>query len=201
MNRWLFPVLFTFHLSAVFSFQAIAQDTLFFRDGTFAVARLKSLRANKIVYLLLKESGDSLPRTERAVQLDSIRFRNRTVLRIGFAYSAPQFPEISEFAAYWEGRKAGMLCSQFKKAHIGLNFLSGLCIVGLPYTIHQVYRKPKDNELSDTEVQRMRSDPNYAKGFRSGMRQTRLAALLPVYLAGSISSMLGFAVFFPRNAF
>jgi hypothetical protein len=178
-----------------------AQDTLYFRDNSFAIARLKSAGFRKISYLLLTESGDSLLKTEKSVRLDSIHFRNGSVYHRGRSFFGTGLPEISAYASYWEGVQAGRLCPSFNKSQIAWNYLAGIGIFGLPITLHQALRRPREKELSDRESLRIQMDSAYAKGFRKGMNQTRLTALLPVYLAGTVSSMLGLAVFFPRDVF
>lgn len=192
--------------AALFSFicflsgwqEVLSQDTLYFRDNSYAIARLKRLGFKKISYLLLTESGDSAVKTDQSSRLDSIHFQNGSVFKQGQAFSGTGLPEVSAYAAFWEGMRDGQRFPSFRKSQIAWNYIAGISVVGLPFTLTQALRKVPSKNLPEPIYQRTLTDPAYSKGFRNGLNKTRLTVLLPVYLAGTLSTILGLAVFSPR---
>ena len=177
---------------------AQAQDTLFFRDGTFATGTIKDLGFKKFSYLQLDESGKTALKKEKSSRLDSVYFQSGLKYRKGFVGS-DQLPESwRSFASYWEGRLSGETKTAFSKKEIGLSYLCGATVLGIPYIIYKASYKPGMRELPTAEAIRYRDNPDFALGYRRGVRRTNLNALLPVYFAGVVSSLLVVAILVPR---
>jgi hypothetical protein len=177
-----------------------AQDTLHFRDGTFAVGTIRELNDKKVCFLQQNEStGAELMKKERSAMLDSVKFRSGLVYRKGMAAPEMLAEDWKRFAAYWEGRRLGEKKTDFTKTEIGLNYLGGVLVLGLPYPIYKAaFYKPGTGELSAEEAKKYLENPDFARGYQKGVRSTNMNALFPVYLAGVVSSLLLYFVFVPQ---
>lgn len=199
-----FRSMFRFFIQAFFALFTVlsaakAQDTLFFRDGTFSVARVDDIRFNKISFIQYAESGDSVRRTEKASRLDSISFKNGLIFRKGLSEDYSDLPvQWKPFASYWDGRRFGEKKTDFTKSFMASSYLSGLLVLGLPYTLYRSARNPKLQELPTKEAYRFRDDKDFAKGYRNGVKRTHFNATLPMYSAGLITTLLVLAFILPH---
>lgn len=176
-----------------------AQDTLFFRDGSYSVGRVDAIRFRKISFMQFSESGDSVRRSEKSSRLDSVYFRNGNIFRKGLSEDYSQLPaDWKRFASYWDGRRFGEKKTDFTRSFMATSYLSGLVVLGLPYTVYRSARNPKLQELPTKEAYRFRDDQDFAKGYRNGVKRTHFNATLPMYSAGLITTLLVLALIMPH---
>jgi hypothetical protein len=174
------------------------QDTLFFKDGSYAIGKVKELSFKKVKYLQISESGDTVEKSERASNLDSLFFHGRNQYRKG-VFNPDNLPaDWYAFAAYWEGRICGEKGTTFSKSQIAASYVSGLLVVGLPYSLYKASHSAAAEDLPTIQANRYRNDSNFATGYKKGVKRTHLQAMLPLYLAGVISSLLGVAILVPQ---
>jgi hypothetical protein len=176
-----------------------AQDTLFFRDGTYSVGRVEDVQFRKITFMQFGESGDSIRRTEKASRLDSVFFKQGLVFRKGFSEDTNLLPnQWKRFASFWDGRRFGEKKTDFTKSFMASSYLSGLVVLGLPYTLYRSARNPELQELPTREAYRFRGDKDFAKGYRNGVKRTHFNATIPMYSAGLITTLLILALIIPH---
>lgn len=180
-------------------FPAGAQDTLYFRDGTFATGKIRNPGFRKFTYMQYNEAGDSLLKKEKSAQLDSICFQSGLHFRVGTGDSRMLTDEnLRRFAFYWQGRQFGNKRTVFSKAQIAANFLAGLTLVGLPYTMYVAGKLPPPSEIPTDQTKLMNTNKDFAKGFSEGVKRTNMNAFFPIYLSGVLTTLLGFALLLPR---
>jgi hypothetical protein len=197
MQKSLSLSVFIFLFSMVYAF---GQDTLFFRDGTYSVARVTEISFRKIRFMQYAESGDSARRSEKAAKLDSVIFKNGYVFRKGMSEDYTELPvSWKRFASYWDGRRFGEVKTSFPRSFIAANYFAGLIVIGLPYTLYKSSRNPRLQELPTKEAYRFRDDKDFAKGYKNGVKRTHLNATMPLYGAGLVSTLLGLAIFMPKD--
>lgn len=198
MSKSVFLSFFFFLISF---FVATAQDTLFFRDGTYSVARVTQITFSRLKFIQFAESGDSAERSEKASGLDSVIFKGGRIFRKGFSEDLDLIPaDWRRFASYWDGRKSGEVKTSFPRSYIAANFLAGLAVIGLPYTLYKSFRKPDLRELPTREARRYRDDKDFARGFRKGFNRTNTQAAVPVFCAGLLTTILGFSMIPERHS-
>jgi hypothetical protein len=176
-----------------------AQDTLFFRDGTYSLGRVEDVHFRKITFMQYGDSGDSTRRTEKASRLDSVVFKSGLVYRKGFAEDTSLLPnQWKRFSSFWDGRRYGEKKTDFTRSFMASSYLSGLVVLGLPYTLYRSARNPELQELPTREAYRFRDDKDFAKGYRNGVKRTHFNAAIPMYSAGLITTLLILAMIIPH---
>jgi hypothetical protein len=186
--------------SFISGFDCQAQDTLFFRNGTFSVGNVLELGFTRFTCEEWLEGGGKDTITIKSAQIDSVHFFNGHRYRKGKKEYSGLATEWLAFEAYWEGRCLGEKQSDVSKIRMLTNYLSGLTVIGLPFSLHQALRKPDLNKMSEAEALRYRQSDAFAAGYRKGLKNANLNALLPIYFSGVISSMLGAALFWKKDS-
>ena len=188
-----------FFLTGFISTEAArAQDTLFFRDGSYSVGRLPLPVGKQIHFVQLAENGDSAVKTEKLASLDSVHFQNGQRFVKGKCDSATVPDAWLPVASFFSGKKAGEKNTSITKAFVATGYLSGLLVAGLPFSLYQATKPPSLEQMHAGEARLYHQNKDFASGYRKGMNQTRLKAILPIYLAGLLTGMLGLAVLLPR---
>jgi hypothetical protein len=186
-------------LFASISFTASAQDTLFFRDGSYAVGSVVDLGITKFTYLQIDEKGNKLMKAEKAIKLDSVHFGSGIKYTKGASAPIQLNDTWKSFASYWHGRQLGALQTSFTKTQIGLHYLGGVLILGLPFTLYKATAKPKLMVLTAEDSVKYQQDSHFERGYRRGARGTMLTALLPVYMAGVLTTFLSYTLLVPQR--
>ncbi len=186
-------------LLCFFCSPAWGQDTLFFRDGSFATGKIQQAGFRKITYMQYNVSGDSVLVKEKSSRLDSIFFKSGLHYRKGVS-EASLLPDenLQRFGYYWQGRYFGNKQTEFPKSLIAVNYLAGLGVIGLPYTMYKAGKLPPASEIPTPQTLLMKSNKDFARGYSDGVKRTNLNAFLPVYLSGLLTSFLAIALFYPR---
>jgi hypothetical protein len=175
-----------------------AQDTLFFRDGTFSIARLKKIDVKEVRFQEINEQGDSSLQKEKSERIDSICFANGSCYRKGKTGKGNLRPEAEALQSYWEGRNFGYKNNEFPRSVMMKSYISGLLIAGIPYPIYQSLKEPEVTALPTAAATRFRSDKAYADGYRKAVRKARLQSSMSMYFAGLISSLLVLSLLMPH---
>ena len=178
---------------------ACGQDTLFFRDGSYATGKIRQAGYRKITYMQYNASGDSALVKEKSSRLDSIYFKSGLHYRKGIS-EANLLPDenLQRFGYYWQGRYFGNKRTEFPKSLIAANYLAGLAVIGLPYTMYKAGKLPPASEIPTPQTLLMKSSKDFARGYSDEVKRTNLNAFLPVYLSGLLTSILAIALFYPR---
>ena len=175
-----------------------AQDTIYFHDETFAIARLKKIDIKKIEFLEINEKGDSSQQKEKSERIDSICFSNGSCYRKGKTGIGNLIPEAEALQSYWEGRSLGTKNHEFSGSLMLKSYVSGVLVAGFPYPLYQSFKEPDIKALSTAEATRFLSNKPFADGYRKSVKKGRLHASMSLYFAGLISSLLVLAILKPH---
>jgi len=175
-----------------------AQDTLYFRDGTFSIARLKKINVKEVRFQEINEQGDSSLQKEKSERIDSICFANGSCYRKGKTGKGNLGPEAEALQSYWEGRSFGMKNHEFSGSLMLKSYVSGVLVAGFPYPLYQSLKEPDIKAMPTAEATRFLSNKPFADGYRKSIKKGRLHASMSMYFAGLISSLLVLSILQPH---
>ena len=175
-----------------------AQDTIYFHDETFAIARLKKIDLKKIEFLEINEKGDSSLQKEKSERIDSICFSNGSCYRKGKTGKGTLGQDAQALQSYWEGRSLGMKNHEFSGSLMLKSYVSGVLVAGFPYPLYQSLKEPDIKALPTAEATRFLSNKPFADGYRKSVKKGRLHATMSLYFAGLISSFLVLSILKPH---